>query len=66
MILAPHRFGHSLATLLVEEGVDTRLVLHLLGHASIAATELYTKASNNSPVNAIEWADKFVQVDAQS
>lgn len=55
--LTPHRFRHSAATLLIEEGVDMRIVQRLLGHASIATTELYTKVSDNSLVAAIERAD---------
>jgi integrase/recombinase XerD len=61
--LTPHRFRHSAATLLIEEGVDIRLVQRLLGHASIATTELYTKVSDNSLVAAIERADTLSQVD---
>ena len=61
--LTPHQFRHSAATLLIEEGVDIRLVQRLLGHASIATTELYTKVSDNSLVNAVERADTLSQVD---
>ncbi len=61
--LTPHRFRHSAATLLIEEGVDIRLVQRLLGHASIATTELYTKVSDNSLVAALERADTLSQVD---
>jgi len=61
--LTPHRFRHSAATLLIEEGVDIRLVQRLLGHASIATTEIYTKVSDNSLVAAIERADTLAQVD---
>ena len=61
--LTPHRFRHSAATLLIEEGVDIRLIQRLLGHASIATTELYTKVSDNSLVAAVERADTLSQVD---
>jgi integrase/recombinase XerD len=49
--------------MLIEEGVDIRLVQRLLGHASIATTEIYTKVSDNSLVAAIERADTLAQVD---
>lgn len=61
--LTPHRFRHSAATLLIEEGVDIRIVQRLLGHASISTTEIYTKVSDNSLVAAIERADTLSQVD---
>lgn len=61
--LTPHRFRHSAATLLIEEGVDIRLVQRLLGHASIATTEIYTEVSDNSLAAAIERADTLAQVD---
>jgi len=62
--LTPHRFRHSAATLLIEEGVDIRLVQRLLGHASIATTEIYTKVSDNSLSSAITAADTLATVDA--
>ncbi|WP_195819316.1 tyrosine-type recombinase/integrase [Roseobacter sp. MH60115] len=62
--LTPHRFRHSAATLLIEEGVDIRLVQRLLGHASIATTEIYTKVSDNSLSSAISAADTLATVDA--
>ena len=61
--LTPHRFRHSAATLLIEEGVDIRLVQRLLGHASIATTEIYTKVSDNSLSSAITAADTLATVD---
>ncbi|MEL6573946.1 MAG: tyrosine-type recombinase/integrase [Pseudomonadota bacterium] len=62
--LTPHRFRHSAATLLIEEGVDIRLVQRLLGHASIATTEIYTKVSDNSLSSAVAKADTLAKVDA--
>ncbi|WP_299410878.1 tyrosine-type recombinase/integrase [uncultured Roseobacter sp.] len=61
--LTPHRFRHSAATLLIEEGVDIRLVQRLLGHASIATTEIYTKVSDNSLSSAVAAADTLATVD---
>ncbi|WP_108816681.1 tyrosine-type recombinase/integrase [Loktanella sp. Alg231-35] len=61
--LTPHRFRHSAATLLIEEGVDIRLVQRLLGHASIATTEIYTKVSDNSLSSAVATADTLATVD---
>ena len=62
--VTPHQFRHSAATLLIEEGVDIRMVQRLLGHASISTTELYTKVSDTSLIAAIERADTLAQVDS--
>lgn len=55
--LTPHRFRHSAATLLIEEGIDIRMVQALLGHAKLQTTEIYVRVSNHALRRALERAD---------
>lgn len=55
--LTPHRFRHSAATLLIEEGTGIRMVQALLGHASLRTTEIYVRVSNHALQRALERAD---------
>jgi site-specific recombinase XerD len=42
----PHDARHTAATLLLEQGVDIRVVQEILGHSSIAVTKRYTHVTN--------------------
>ena len=57
--VTPHKFRHTYATHLLEDGVDTRFIQELMGHASIKTTQIYSHVTDKNIKNIINPLDRM-------
>lgn len=52
--ISPHKLRHTLATLLLSNGENIRVVQEILGHSSIQTTQIYTHVINSEKDQALD------------
>jgi integrase/recombinase XerC len=63
--ITPHVIRHSIATHWLENGMNLKIIQEILGHESLATTQIYTKVTKGYKIEGYSKAHPLMKKDAQ-